>query len=104
MTNENPLSYEFTTDESNPNRVSRLEAEFVDFTLNMTLQCGDVHLITEPEHVQNILDKAHEFNTSQMKETTSSGIKTDLVKKKGGAIIEVSLDDVNSVNIFHVPA
>jgi hypothetical protein len=27
-----------------------------------------------------------------------------LVKKKGGAIIEVSLDDVNSVNIFHVPA
>jgi len=40
-----------------------------------------------------------------MKETTSSGIEIDLVKKQGGAIIEVTLDPVNnSVNAFNIPA
>jgi len=104
MENVTQLSYEFTTDESNPKRVFRLELEFVDFTLSMTLQSGDVHLIVEPEHVQNILQKAHDFNNSQIKETTSSAIERDLVKEKGGAVIEILLDPVNSVNTFYIPA
>jgi len=104
MENLTMPSYEFTTDESNPKRVFRLELEFVDFTLNMTLQSGDVHLIVEPEHVQKILNKAHDFNNSQIKETTSSGIESDLVKEKGGAVIEILLDPVNSVNTFYIPA
>jgi len=97
-------SCEFTTDESNPNRVIRIELELVDFALNMTLQSGDTHLVTEPDQVQSILNRGNAFNAKIMDETTSSGIDSSIVKNKGGAIFEIKLDPLNSINTFHIPA
>lgn len=99
-----PTKYEFTGDESNPNRVTKIELELVDFTLKITEGNGEESFIVEPDQVQQILDEAHRFNGSIIKESTSSGIDANIVKKQGGSIVEIKLDPVNSINTFHIPA
>jgi len=73
--------YEFTSDESNPNRIAKIELELVDFTLKITQGNGEESFIVEPDRVQKILDEAHRFNSSVIEESTSSGIDANIVKK-----------------------
>lgn len=96
--------YEFTSDESNPNRIAKIELELVDFTLKITQGNGEESFIVEPDRVQKILDEAHRFNGSIIEESTSSGIDANIVKEQGGSIVEIKLDPVNSINTFHIPA
>ena len=92
--------YIFTTDESNPRQVVRIQLEMVDFTLNVSVNSGETDLITDPDQVQSILDRAREFNRNTNQPKSDSAV----VKTNGGVIIEVKLDPVNPVNAFHIPA
>lgn len=100
------VQYEFSLDTSNPSRVARIELEFVGFTLKLTLQNGETHVMTDPDKIQELLNRAHDFNAlhftgkipldpSDTKHTFSTG--------NHGALVEIKLDPVNSVNTFHIP-
>ncbi len=104
MENHEYPAYLFTTDRKNPKRVNRIELELVNFSLSVTLENGDVHRVTETKTSQIILNKANAFNDEVLSDTTSSGLSSDLVKEQGGSVVEIKLDPVNSVNVFHIPA
>lgn len=95
------LDYVFSGMDDNPRRVVRIELEMVGFTLRVTVKGGQTYLITEAEEVQRILDAAREFNR---KLNLAVADNIELVRNKGGIIIEVKLDPRNTVRSFNIPA
>jgi hypothetical protein len=96
--------YAFTKDDQDPKRVVRMELEMVNFTLKITVGNGDTTLLSDPVQVQELLDRARAFNGSTHHPTKDIPHDTDGIRKDGGIVIEVTLDPVNTVNSFHIPA
>lgn len=96
----------FTLDENNPLRIIRMELEFVDFTLKVTTQNGETYLITNPDSIQELLDKAHEFNLVHFDGSNNrpiDSIENNHDDVEGRVTAEIKLDPLNSINTFHIP-
>ena len=104
--NPHTCTWTFTKDDQDPNRVVRMELEMVNFTLQITVGSGDTTLLSDPVQVQELLDRARAFNGSTHHPTKDISVPhdTDRIREDGGIVIEVTLDPVNTVNSFHIPA
>ena len=92
------MSYQYclTSDESIPERVTRIELELVNFTIRLTLQNGNCLTISEPTEVQTMLDEAKQLNDTFRKDSSSA--------EEGLSVVEIKLDPINAVNTYHIPA
>lgn len=107
--------YEFTSQEK-PQRVARIELELVNFKINLTLQDGSCFSISNPVHVQTILNQAKGFNriisdnanSNDADPTFTGNTKTEKIVKDrvndNLVVIEIQLDPLNSVNTYHISA
>lgn len=84
-----------------------MELEFVSFTLKVTIQNGETYLMTNPDSIQELLNKAHDFNLAHFHGSENSQIKVkngdDKNDVRGRVTAEIKLDPLNSVNTFHIP-
>lgn len=95
----------FTLDESDPLRVTRMELEFVSFSLKVTTQNGETFVMANPDSVQELLNKAHDFNLAHFQGSKQSQIDVGNSNDDfhGRVTTEIKLDPLNSVNTFHIP-
>ena len=102
--NQSLDNYKFTTDLDEKDRIIRIELEFIEFSFTITRQDSDETEKVYDQHlVQEILNRAKEFNMGLFQKGTNEGLEVDQVRKNNGVVVEVKLDPVNSINTFKIP-
>ena len=120
----------FTTDDTNPKRVKRIYLELVNFTITIHRSQDDsgdgddgtnnprtssAISVTDPDEVQSILDQASNFNSSLSSSVSSSSsaaasregeeLKSNSsTEQQQVVIVEISLDPLNNIHRFQMPA